>query len=126
MFRNESVRQMSRRARELTDEQRTVVDNVRRVAGLRSNANANYVSAILHAREQGITYAAIAEAAGTSSQAVQEIVRRHRGKAEARNGTTGKAGDVAAISEPDGQESGPIASSSVAAPGQSGVTGPAL
>ncbi|WP_197021738.1 hypothetical protein [Brevibacterium sp. VCM10] len=33
--------------------------------------------AILRAREEGATFGAIAEAAGTSSQAVQEIVRRH-------------------------------------------------
>ncbi|WP_193071352.1 MULTISPECIES: hypothetical protein [unclassified Brevibacterium] len=33
--------------------------------------------AILRAREEGATFGSIAEAAGTSSQAVQEIVRRH-------------------------------------------------
>ncbi|WP_113904771.1 MULTISPECIES: hypothetical protein [Brevibacterium] len=32
---------------------------------------------ILRAREEGATFGAIAAAAGTSSQAVQEIVRRH-------------------------------------------------
>ncbi|MDN5807381.1 MAG: hypothetical protein L0I80_05485 [Brevibacterium sp.] len=33
--------------------------------------------AILRARDEGATFGSIAEAAGTSSQAVQEIVRRH-------------------------------------------------
>lgn len=99
---------MSRRARELTAEQKAVVNTVRRIARQRSRANANYVSAILRAREQGVTYVAIAEAAGTSSQAVQEIVRRHKGTAAARQGSLGVAGDIAAIAEPGDSTGGPL------------------
>ena len=36
----------------------------------------------MNAREAGITYAVIAEAAGMSSQAAQEIVRRHGSSGE--------------------------------------------
>ncbi|MCQ9369357.1 hypothetical protein NQ038_13620 [Brevibacterium sp. 50QC2O2] len=68
---------MSRRAKELSEEQRAVVRTVRRLARQRAVVNENYISSILQARAAGITYAAIAEAVGTSSQAVQEIVRRH-------------------------------------------------
>ena len=68
---------MSRRARELTVDQTALVGVVRKVARQRSKINTDYVMAILRAREEGATFGAIAEAAGTSSQAVQEIVRRH-------------------------------------------------
>ena len=68
---------MSRRARELTVDQAALVGAVRKVARQRSKINTDYVMAILRAREEGATFGAIAEAAGTSSQAVQEIVRRH-------------------------------------------------
>jgi hypothetical protein len=68
---------MSRRARELTVDQTALVGVVRKVAKQRSKINTDYVMAILRAREEGATFGAIAEAAGTSSQAVQEIVRRH-------------------------------------------------
>ena len=89
---------MSRRARHLSAEQKVLVSAVRRVARQRSRVNANYVAAILRAREEGVTYSAIAEAAGTSSQAVQEIVRRHRESDANRSGSFGVAGDIAAIS----------------------------
>nr|WP_272902515.1 hypothetical protein [Brevibacterium daeguense] len=59
----------------------------------------------MHARDEGVTYAAIAEAAGTSSQAVQEIVRRHKRKVESRPGSLGVAGDIAAISTEDVSQS---------------------
>lgn len=68
---------MSRRARELTVDQTALVGAVRRIARQRTKINTNYVMSILRAREEGATFGAIAEAAGTSSQAVQEIVRRH-------------------------------------------------
>ncbi|GAA2007346.1 hypothetical protein [Brevibacterium samyangense] len=71
---------MSRRARELNSDQQAVVGAVKRIAKQRAKVNANYVSTILRAREQGVTYAAIADAAGTSSQAVQEVVRRHQNR----------------------------------------------
>lgn len=67
----------------------------------RARVNENYVSAILRARGQGVTYAAIAHAAGTSSQAVQEIVRRHE---PANIAGLGIAGAVAAISSPEPDE----------------------
>ncbi|GAA4387522.1 MULTISPECIES: hypothetical protein [Brevibacterium] len=89
---------MSRRARQLTAEQKVLVNAVRRIARQRSRVNANYVAAILRAREEEVTYSAIADAAGTSSQAVQEIVRRHRESNENRSGSFGVAGDIAAIS----------------------------
>ncbi len=68
---------MSRRARELTADQSALVGAVRKIARQRTKINTNYVMAILRAREEGATFGAIAAAAGTSSQAVQEIVRRH-------------------------------------------------
>lgn len=68
---------MSRRAKELSIEQKAIVRTVRRLARQRAVVNENYISAILQARAAGVTYAAIAAAVGTSSQAVQEIVRRH-------------------------------------------------
>lgn len=69
---------MARRVRELSDEQKALVAAVKRIAKKRARINADYVAAILEAREHGVTYASIARAVGTSSQAVQEIVRRHR------------------------------------------------
>lgn len=74
---------MVRRARELNADQKVLVSAVKRVARQRARVNANYVNTILQARESGVTYAAIAAAVGTSSQAVQEIVRRHRAAASA-------------------------------------------
>ena len=68
---------MSRRARELTVDQTALVGAVRKVSRQRAKVNTDYVMAILRAREEGATFGSIAEAAGTSSQAVQEIVRRH-------------------------------------------------
>lgn len=68
---------MSRRPRELTVDQAALVGAVRKVSRQRSKVNTDYVMAILRAREEGATFGSIAEAAGTSSQAVQEIVRRH-------------------------------------------------
>ena len=68
---------MSRRARELTVDQATLVGAVRKVSRQRTKINTDYVMSILRAREEGATFGSIAEAAGTSSQAVQEIVRRH-------------------------------------------------
>ncbi|GAA1855012.1 hypothetical protein GCM10009813_15380 [Brevibacterium marinum] len=68
---------MSRRARELTVDQTALVGAVRKVSRQRTKINTDYVMAILRAREEGATFGSIAEAAGTSSQAVQEIVRRH-------------------------------------------------
>ncbi|WP_291799400.1 hypothetical protein [Brevibacterium sp.] len=97
---------MVRRARELNAEQRTLVSAVKRVARQRARVNASYVDAILTARDAGVTYAAIAEAVGTSSQAVQEIVRRHRAGRAAEaggedashaSGGSGLAGGVAAV-----------------------------
>ncbi|MCM1012949.1 MULTISPECIES: hypothetical protein [Brevibacterium] len=49
---------------------------------------------ILRAREEGATFGAIAEAAGTSSQAVQEIVRRH-GRVKRAENSGEKAGSQA-------------------------------
>ncbi|GAA1364121.1 hypothetical protein CJ198_09145 [Brevibacterium luteolum] len=62
--------------------------------------NSNYVSAILRAREEGVTYAAIAEAAGTSSQAVQEIIRRHSPRQAVHPSSLSSAGDIAAVASP--------------------------
>lgn len=68
---------MARRTRALTAEQKSVLTAVRRVARQRSRINDAYVTAIVDARQSGVTYASIADSVGTSSQAVQEIVRRH-------------------------------------------------
>lgn len=68
---------MARRTRALSAEQKSVLTAVRRVARQRSRINDAYVTAIVDARQTGATYASIADAVGTSSQAVQEIVRRH-------------------------------------------------
>ena len=68
---------MARRTRTLSAEQKSVLTSVRRVARQRSRINDAYVTAIVDARQSGVTYASIADAVGTSSQAVQEIVRRH-------------------------------------------------
>ena len=92
---------MIRRVRELTAEQKALISAVRRISKQRSRVHASYVAAILRAREKGLTYAAIANAAGTTSQAVQEIVRRHYKKPESRPGSFGVAGEVAVISDPD-------------------------
>ncbi len=92
---------MARRPRALTAEQKAVVQAVRRIAKQRQRVNSNYVSAILRAREEGVTYAAIAEAAGTSSQAVQEIIRRHSPRRQAEHPSSlSSAGDIAAVASP--------------------------
>ncbi|WP_453984986.1 hypothetical protein [Brevibacterium casei] len=91
---------MSRRARELTVDQTALVAAVRSISRQRTKINTNYVMSILRAREEGATFGAIAEAAGTSSQAVQEIVRRH-GRVQRSEGS----GDAArARSESTGTE----------------------
>lgn len=91
---------MARRPRALTAEQKAVVQAVRRIAKQRQRVNANYVSAILRAREEGVTYAAIAAAAGTSSQAVQEIIRRHSPRQVEHPSSLSSAGDIAAVASP--------------------------
>lgn len=80
---------MTRRAKPLTAEQKAVIATVRRISKQRNRINDSYIAAVLKAREAGVTYAAIAEAAGTSSQAAQEIVRRHA----KRNGSLGDFDD---------------------------------
>lgn len=91
---------MSRRPRALTAEQKAVVQAVRRIAKQRQRVNSNYVSAILRAREEGVTYAAIAAAAGTSSQAVQEIIRRHSPRQAEHPSSLSSAGEIAAVASP--------------------------
>lgn len=73
---------MSRRPKPLSTEQKALVSSVRRISKQRSRINASYIEAVVNAREAGITYAVIAEAAGMSSQAAQEIVRRHGSSGE--------------------------------------------
>lgn len=106
---------MSRRARELNGEQKVLVNAVRRIAKQRSRVNSNYVASILRARDENVTYSAIADAAGTSSQAVQEIVRRHREGVDHRMSAFGVAGEIAALSAEgpqtfvaEGSPSGPV------------------
>lgn len=89
---------MSRRAKELSDEQKAIVRTVRRLARQRAVVNDNYISSILQARSAGVTYSAIAAAVGTSSQAVQEIVRRHGLSIVVT--PAGTAAPMAAITEP--------------------------
>lgn len=91
---------MARRPRALTAEQKAVVQAVGRIAKQRQRVNSNYVSAILRAREEGVTYAAIAAAAGTSSQAVQEIIRRHSPRQAEHPSSLSSAGDIAAATSP--------------------------
>ncbi|GAB3053000.1 hypothetical protein GCM10027079_18940 [Sediminivirga luteola] len=50
---------------------------MRRSARARARANEAYIHSIVKARQSGATFAVIARAANVSSQAVQEIVRRH-------------------------------------------------
>lgn len=136
---------MARRTRALNPEQKSVLTAVRRVARQRSRINDAYVTAIVDARQTGVTYASIAEAVGTSSQAVQEIVRRHHkveqapaapeslsagtgATAEASAGQGGRAGATAvgapagAIAAVTGDDDGSPASDSGAA-GSSGPGG---
>lgn len=68
---------MPRRSKPLTAEQKSLVASVRRISKQRARINLSYISAIVKARAAGVTFAVIAEAAGMSSQAAQEIVRRH-------------------------------------------------
>lgn len=68
---------MPRRSQPLSTEQKALVSSVRRIAKQRMRINASYVDAVVKAREAGVTFSAIAEAAGMSSQAAQEIFRRH-------------------------------------------------
>lgn len=102
---------MARRTRALTAEQKSVLTAVRRVARQRTRINDAYVTAIVDARESGVTYASIADAVGTSSQAVQEIARRHRkvqltsvdGVQDPATGDQDSAGgdNAASISDPE-------------------------
>lgn len=68
---------MPRRSQPLSTEQKALVSSVRRIAKQRMRINASYIDAVVKAREAGVTFSAIAEAAGMSSQAAQEIFRRH-------------------------------------------------
>lgn len=103
---------MARRTRTLSAEQKSMLTAVRRIARQRLKINSSYVTAVVEARESGVTYASIAEAVGTSSQAVQEIVRRHNNalqrekeaKPEQANGAP--AGAIAAAVGDDEQGSG--------------------
>ncbi|GAA4511439.1 hypothetical protein GCM10023159_15660 [Brevibacterium yomogidense] len=102
---------------------------VRRIARQRLKINSTYVTAVVEARESGVTYASIAEAVGTSSQAVQEIVRRHnnalqreqQAKPEQSNGAP--AGAIAAAV---GEEEQSSAGGSVAGGGGPAPSSPGL
>lgn len=114
---------MARRTRALTAEQKSLLTTVRRVARQRSKINSAYVTAIVGARESGVTYASIADAVGTSSQAVQEIVRRHHSsqarEASERSDAGGPpAGAIAAVNgDGDGQSAGGTGGSGGRGPG---------
>ncbi|WP_347031387.1 hypothetical protein [Brevibacterium paucivorans] len=69
------------------------MSSVRRIAKQRMRINATYIDAVVKAREAGVTFSAIAEAAGMSSQAAQEIVRRH--------GSTGKTSSTDQDQDPN-------------------------
>ncbi|SMY11548.1 hypothetical protein [Brevibacterium jeotgali] len=84
---------MARRTRTLSAEQKSVLTSVRRVARQRSRINEAYLTAIVDARQSGVTYASIADAVGTSSQAVQEIVRRHH-KVEPASASRGQVSSI--------------------------------
>lgn len=83
---------MPRRSQPLSTEQKALVSSVRRIAKQRMRINASYIDAVVKAREAGVTFSAIAEAAGMSSQAAQEIVRRH--------GSTGKTSSTDQSQDP--------------------------
>lgn len=68
---------MPRRSTPLSTEQKALVSSVRRISKQRARVNASYIEAVVKARQAGVTFAVIAEAAGMSSQAAQEICRRH-------------------------------------------------
>ena len=85
---------MSRRPKPLSTEQKALVSSVRRISKQRSRINASYIDAVVKARNAGVTFSVIAEAAGMSSQAAQEIVRRH--------GSTGKTSSNTSVEGKDG------------------------
>lgn len=128
---------MARRTRALSAEQKSVLTAVRRIARQRSRINDSYVKAVVEARQSGATYASIAEAVGTSSQAVQEIVRRHLKVEQAaadggsapqaagdRDSTVGApAGAIAAITgDDDHSQPGGSGAAGSGGPGTSQVT----
>lgn len=82
---------MPRRSQPLSTEQKALVSSVRRIAKQRMRINASYIDAVVKAREAGVTFSAIAEAAGMSSQAAQEIFRRHGSAATTSPATTSDA-----------------------------------
>lgn len=82
---------MPRRSQPLSTEQKALVSSVRRLAKQRMRINASYIDAVVKAREAGVTFSAIAEAAGMSSQAAQEIFRRHGSPAKTSPATTSAA-----------------------------------
>lgn len=82
---------MPRRSQPLSTEQKALVSSVRRIAKQRMRINASYIDAVVKAREAGVTFSAIAEAAGMSSQAAQEIFRRHGSPATTSPDTTSDA-----------------------------------
>lgn len=87
---------MPRRSQPLSTEQKALVSSVRRIAKQRMRINASYIDAVVKAREAGVTFSAIAEAAGMSSQAAQEIFRRHGSPAKTSPATTSPATTSAA------------------------------
>ena len=66
--------------RPLTTDQAAALDAVRRAAEARREAQDVYVAEILAARETGATFAAIAEAAEVTDDAIGQIIRRRRTK----------------------------------------------
>jgi DNA-directed RNA polymerase specialized sigma24 family protein len=57
---------------------RDPLTNVRRAAADKAAADSRYRSALVAAHEAGLSYAAIAKAAGVSRQAVRQLVERTR------------------------------------------------
>ena len=91
---------MPRRSQPLSTEQKALVSSVRRIAKQRMRINASYVDAVVKAREAGVTFSAIAEAAGMSSQAAQEIFRRH-GSPDTTSASTTSASTTSASTASD-------------------------
>lgn len=89
----ECEERMSRRPKPLSTEQKALVSSVRRISKQRSRINAAYIASVVKARDAGVTFSVIAEAAGMSSQAAQEIVRRH--------GSTGKTSSTDQSQDPN-------------------------
>lgn len=123
---------MARRTRTLSAEQKTMLTAVRRIARQRLKINSTYVTAVVEARESGATYASIAEAVGTSSQAVQEIVRRHNSalqreeQSRPEQSNSAPAGAIAAAVSDDEQRPDGTGGSGVAGGGGPGATSPGL